>query len=209
MSENYEGQDDAYATVGHIAPNFSCSAVMQDGTIEELNLKAFTKGKSCVLFFYPADFTFVCPSEIIAMDRRIEEFNNRNCCVIGVSVDSQFSHSKWREMSPKEGGIGPVKFPLVADINKDISLAWGVLSDEGVALRGTFIIDQESIIRHASINDLPIGRNIDEYLRILDALDHFKKHGQVCPAGWTAGKDAMEPTSDGVKRYLSKNSDSL
>jgi len=160
------------------------------------------RGKYVVLFFYPLDFTFVCPSEIIAFDRRLAEFKSRNCEVIGVSVDSQYTHLAWKNTPPDGGGIGKVRYPLVADLTKDIARKYGVLVNEAVALRGLFLIDRSGIVRHALINDLPLGRSVDEALRMLDALQFFEAHGDVCPADWHKGEKGMKPTADGVAEYL-------
>jgi peroxiredoxin (alkyl hydroperoxide reductase subunit C) len=186
------------------APDFTAKAVLPKNTIEELTLSNL-QGKYVVLFFYPLDFTFVCPSEIIAFDTKLAEFQERNCEVIGVSVDSEYSHFAWKQMAREKGGIGNIQYPLVADLTKQISYKYGVLFDESIALRGLFLIDRDGIVRHAVINDLPLGRNIDEALRVLDALQHTEKHGEVCPANWRKGKDAMVPTPDGVASYLAKN----
>ncbi|RWX47937.1 peroxiredoxin (alkyl hydroperoxide reductase subunit C), partial [Candidatus Electrothrix communis] len=158
-----------------------------------------------ILFFYPLDFTFVCPSEIIAFDKALSKFHEKNCEVIGVSVDSQFSHWTWRNTLINDGGIGEIQYPLVADLDKTIASKYGVLLDMGVALRGTFLIDKEGIIRHSVINDLPLGRSIEEALRMVDALIFHETHGDVCPANWREGEDAMTPTAEGVADYLSKN----
>jgi len=186
------------------APDFTAKAVLPDGTIADLTLSAY-RGKYVVLFFYPLDFTFVCPSEILAFDRRLKEFHDRNVEVIGVSVDSEYTHSAWREMPVNQGGIGRVGYPLVADLNKNIARAFGVLHDEQVALRGLFLIDREGVVRHAVINDLPLGRNVDEELRMVDALQFTEEHGEVCPANWHKGEEAMKPTAEGVAEYLGKN----
>lgn len=196
--------------VGKPAPDFTAAAVMGNDTIvENFNLKEHLKGRKAILFFYPLDFTFVCPSEIIAFDHRHEEFAKRNTVVIGVSVDSHFSHLAWKQTPVKKGGIGPVKYPLVADLTKSIARDYDVLVDESVALRGTFLIDEEGIVRHQVINDLPLGRNIDEAIRMVDALIFHQKHGEVCPAGWTEGKSGMKASPDGVAEYLSENADGL
>jgi len=186
------------------APDFTAKAVLPDGTIADLTLSAY-RGKYVVLFFYPLDFTFVCPSEILAFDRRLKEFHDRNVEVIGVSVDSEYTHFAWREMPVNQGGIGRVGYPLVADLNKNIARAFGVLHDEQVALRGLFLIDREGVVRHAVINDLPLGRNVDEELRMVDALQFTEEHGEVCPANWHKGEEAMKPTAEGVAEYLGKN----
>ena len=186
------------------APDFAAQAVMADNSIGELKLSSY-QGKYVCLFFYPLDFTFVCPSEIIAFDKKLDAFKEKGCEVIGVSVDSQFSHLAWKNTPPKQGGLGNVQFPLVADLNKNIAKSYGVLFDESVALRGLFLIDQKGIVRHSVINDLPLGRNVDEALRMVDALQYFEKNGEVCPANWRPGDDAMKPTADGVAEYLAKH----
>ena len=166
------------------APDFTAQAVMPDNVIKEDFTLSSLRGKYVILFFYPLDFTFVCPSEIIAFDRKLGEFQKRNTEVVGVSVDSQFSHFAWKNTEPKAGGIGNIQFPLVADLTKNISREYGVLFDEAVALRGLFLIDKEGVVRHAVINDLPLGRNVDEALRMVDALQFFEQNGEVCPANW-------------------------
>ena len=190
--------------VGKQAPDFTATAVYGNNEIKELKLSQF-KGKPVVLFFYPLDFTFVCPSEILAFDRALPKFKEKNCEIIGVSIDSQFSHWAWKNTPINQGGIGNVQFPLVADLDKNISRQYGVLLDAGIALRGTFLIDRDGVIRHAVVNDLPLGRNIDEALRMVDALQFFEKHGDVCPANWQEGKEAMKPTAEGVADYLAKH----
>lgn len=187
------------------APEFKAQTVMPDNSIEELSLSDLRGDRYAVVFFWPLDFTFVCPSEIIAFDRKLPEFKARNCEVIGVSVDSHFTHLAWKNTSRERGGIGDVQFPMVADLSKQISRDYGVLFDESVALRGTFLIDRKGIVRHALINDLPLGRNIDEALRILDALQYTEVHGEVCPANWRTGEDAMKATAEGVAAYLAKH----
>ena len=187
------------------APDFSATAVMPNNTFKEDFKLSDYQGKYVVLFFYPLDFTFVCPSEIIAFDKKLAEFEKRNTQVIGVSVDSQFSHFAWKNTEPKAGGIGNVQFPLVADLSKDISKDYGVLFNESIALRGLFLIDKEGVVRHSVVNDLPLGRNICEALRMVDALQFFEEHGDVCPAKWQSGDDAMNPSSEGVADYLAKH----
>jgi peroxiredoxin (alkyl hydroperoxide reductase subunit C) len=187
------------------APDFTAAAVMPDNTIKEDFKLSDYKGKYVILFFYPLDFTFVCPSEIIAFNKKLEEFKKRNTEVIGVSVDSQFTHLAWKNTEVNKGGIGNVQFPLVADLSKKISADYGVLFDEAIALRGLFLIDKEGIVRHCVINDLPLGRNIDEALRMVDALQFFEKNGEVCPANWKDGEDGMSPSPEGVAEYLSKH----
>lgn len=187
------------------APDFTAQAVMPNNTIkEDLRLSDYL-GKYVVLFFYPLDFTFVCPTEIIAFNKKLEEFKKRNAELIGVSVDSQFSHFAWKTTEPKNGGIGDIQYPLVSDLTKNIARAYGVLFDDAVALRGLFLIDKEGIVRHSVINDLPLGRNVDETIRMVDALQFFEENGEVCPANWEKGKDGMTPTADGVATYLAEN----
>jgi peroxiredoxin 2/4 len=187
------------------APDFTAQAVAADGSFVELKLSSY-RGKYVVLFFYPLDFTFVCPTEIIAFDAALPEFEKKNCQVIGVSVDSHFTHLAWKNTPRKEGGIGPIKYPLVSDLTKQIARDYGVLLDGGIALRGLFLIDKEGLVRHALINDLPIGRSVDEALRVLDALQFHEQHGEVCPANWHEGQEAMKPTAGGVATYLAKHS---
>nr|MBF0222109.1 peroxiredoxin [Desulfobulbaceae bacterium] len=187
------------------APDFTAQAVMPNNTFEALTLSSY-RGKHLVLFFYPLDFTFVCPSEIIAFNKALGEFKKRNCEIVGVSIDSQFTHFAWKNTAVDQGGIGDIQFPLVADLDKRICQSYGVLLKDGIALRGLFLIDKEGIVRHAVINDLPLGRNVDEALRMVDALQFFEKHGDVCPANWQPGKEAMKPTAKGVADYLAKNS---
>jgi len=186
------------------APNFKATAVLPDNSFGEIELKDY-RGKYVVLFFYPLDFTFVCPTEIIEFSRKLEEFKSRNVEVIGVSIDSEFSHLAWKNTDVKNGGIGNIQYPLVADIKKSISADYDVLFDESIALRGLFLIDKEGIVRHQVVNDLPLGRNIDEAVRLVDALQHTEKYGEVCPAGWNKGDDAMTPDGDGVADYLAKH----
>ena len=197
--------------VGRKAPDFTAPAVLGDGSIvDEFNFASATKGKYAVVFFYPLDFTFVCPSELIAFDHRLEEFKKRNVEVIGVSIDSHFTHNAWRNTSVKDGGIGPVKYPLVADMTHGICKAYDVETPNGaVAFRGSFLIDKEGVVRHQVVNDLPLGRNIDEMLRMIDALQFTEQHGEVCPAGWNKGDKGMKASPDGVATYLAENSESL
>jgi peroxiredoxin (alkyl hydroperoxide reductase subunit C) len=192
--------------IGKKAPEFKAPTVMGDGTINsEFSLSDY-RGKYVVLFFYPLDFTFVCPTEIIEFDRKLSEFKERGAEVVGVSVDSQFTHLAWKNTPVEQGGIGNIQYPLVADLNKQISRDYGVLLEEGgVALRGTFLIDKEGVVKHAVINDLGLGRNIDEEVRMVDALKHHEEYGEVCPANWSKGDDAMKPTADGVAGYLGKH----
>jgi len=188
------------------APGFTAQAVMADNTINENFSLSDYKGQYVVLFFYPLDFTFVCPSEIIAFNKKLADFQKRNVAVIGVSVDSQFSHFAWKNTEPKEGGIGNIQFPLVSDLTKNISRDYGVLFGEQIALRGLFLIDKGGVVRHSVVNDLPLGRNVDEAIRMVDALQFFEEHGEVCPANWHSGDEAMTPSAEGVAKYLAKHS---
>lgn len=192
------------------APRLSGIAVLGNGQIENnFDLYNNIGPKGAVVFFYPKDFTFVCPSEIIAFDNRFSEFKERGINVIGVSCDNEFCHFAWRETEPKKGGIGRVQFPLVADIKKEWARKFDVLFDDAVALRGSFLLDKDGTIRHAVINDLPLGRNIDEMLRMVDTMLFTNEHGEVCPAGWNKGDKGMKATTDGVAEYLSQNSNNL
>ena len=193
--------------VARKAPDFQTAAVLANGEIKgDYKLTDAIKGKYAILFFYPLDFTFVCPSELIALNNRIAQFKERNVEVIGVSIDSQFTHSAWRNTPPSKGGIGKLDYTLVADVNHRVCLSYGVEHPEaGVAFRAAFIIDKEGVVRSQIVNDLPIGRNIDEIIRIIDALQFHEKHGEVCPAGWEKGKEGMKPTAQGVASYLEGN----
>ncbi|DAB37774.1 MAG: peroxidase [Sulfuricurvum sp. GWF2_44_89] len=192
------------------APDFTATTVLGNNQIvENFNLYENIGEKGAVLFFYPLDFTFVCPSELIAFDHRLDAFTERGINVIGVSVDSQFSHFAWKNTPVNQGGIGQVRYPLVADLNKQISRDYDVLFGESVALRGSFLIDKDGTVRHAVINDLPLGRNIDEMLRMIDAMLFTNEHGEVCPAGWAKGDAGMKASTEGVAEYLSAHSDSL
>ncbi|RUM66572.1 MAG: peroxiredoxin [Sulfurimonas sp.] len=192
------------------APDFTATTVLADGTIvEDFNLYENFGENGTVLFFYPLDFTFVCPSEIIAFSHRIEEFTSRGINVIGCSVDSQFSHFAWRETPVDQGGIGRIKYPLVADLSKSISKDYDVLFGESVALRGSFLIDKDGTVRHAVINDLPLGRNIDEMIRMVDTMLFTNEHGEVCPAGWTKGDEGMKASTEGVAEYLADHANDL
>jgi peroxiredoxin (alkyl hydroperoxide reductase subunit C) len=186
------------------APDFTADAVMPDNSFGQITLSSF-QGKYVVLFFYPLDFTFVCPSEILAFNKKLEEFKKRNCEVIGVSVDSKFTHLAWKNTKLEDGGIGDIQYPLVSDLNKNIARSYGILFGESVALRGLFLIDTKGIVRHALINDLPLGRSVEEAIRMVSALQFVETHGdQVCPANWNEGEEAMKPTADGVASYLAK-----
>ncbi len=191
------------------APDFTAPAVMPDGSINENFKLSDLKGKNVVLFFWPMDFTFVCPTEIIAHDKRLEEFQKRNVEIVGVSVDSQYTHHAWRKTTIEEGGIGEVGFPMVSDIKHEITQAYDVEHEDGVALRASFLIDAEGIIQHQVINNLSLGRNIDEMLRVIDALQFCEKYGEVCPAGWKQGDNAMKPSAEGVAKYLADNAINL
>jgi len=187
------------------APDFTADAVMPDNTFGQISISGY-KGKNVVLFFYPLDFTFVCPSEILAFNKKLDEFKKRNTEVVGVSVDSKFTHLAWKNTPVEDGGIGKIQYPLVSDLNKNIAREYGILFNESVALRGLFLIDTKGIIRHAIINDLPLGRNVSEALRMVDALQFVETHGdQVCPANWQEGDEAMRPTEEGVASYLAKH----
>ena len=212
--------------VTKLAPEFKTQAVMPDNSIQEVSLSDY-KGKKVVLFFYPLDFTFVCPTELLAFDKRLGDFESRGVQVLGCSVDSRWTHLAWKNTDVNNGGIGNVKYPLLQDLDKSIARNYDVLvgaadayvetSDTaenttvggGVALRGSFLIDEDGVIRHAVLNDLPLGRNIDEMLRMIDALAHHQKHGEVCPAGWKDGESAMKESPEGVANYLSDNADKL
>lgn len=192
------------------APDFTATTVLGNNEIvENFNLYENFGPNGTVLYFYPLDFTFVCPSEIIAFDHRLAEFKERGINVIGVSVDSQFSHFAWKNTPVNQGGIGQVKYPLVADLTKEIAKAYDVLLDGGVALRGSFLIDKDGTVRHAVINDLPLGRNIDEMIRMVDAMLFTNEHGEVCAAGWNKGDEGMKADTKGVAEYLAKHEKDL
>ena len=196
--------------IGKSAPDFEAKVVMPDNSIvAEFNLKKYLKGHKGIVFFYPLDFTFVCPSEIIAFNNRLGEFSVRNTKIVAISVDSHFSHHAWKAMPVNKGGIGNIQFPLVSDLKKEISTAYNVLNEDGISYRATFLIDEQFNIRHYLINDLPLGRNVDETIRMIDALDHHTTHGEVCPAGWKKGDQGMSPTHQGVSDYLTSNAERL
>ncbi len=196
--------------VGKQAPEFSAPAVMADGSINESFSLNDYQGQYIVLFFYPLDFTFVCPTELIAFSHRIAEFEKRGVQIVGCSIDSQFTHIAWRSTPVEDGGIGAVKYPLVADVKHEICRAYDVeLDPDGVALRGSFLIDKEGIVRHQVVNDLPLGRNIDEMLRMVDALQFHEEHGEVCPAGWSQGDKGMVANGQGVASYLAAEAEKL
>lgn len=196
--------------VGKKAPDFEAAAVLADGQIvEDFKLSEQIKGKYGLVFFYPLDFTFVCPSELIALDHRVAKFKELGVEVIGVSIDSQFSHNAWRNTKVADGGIGEVGYSLVADVKHEICQAYDVESEGGVAFRGAFLIDKEGVVRAQNINDLPLGRNIDELVRLVEALQFHEEHGEVCPAGWNKGDKGMQDTPEGVASYLSENAEQL
>lgn len=196
--------------VGKAAPDFTAPAVMVNNQIvEDFNLRAHIKDKYAVLFFWPLDFTFVCPSEIIAFSNRMEEFKARNVEVIGISVDSQYTHFAWRNTPMEKGGVGAIKFPMIADLTKSIARDYDVLTGDAVALRGTFLVGRDGIVRHQVVNDLPLGRNVDEAIRMVDALQFHEQNGEVCPAGWKKGESGMKATADGVATYLATHSKDL
>ena len=196
--------------VGKQAPDFTVPAVLADGTIvDEFNLAEAIKGKYGLIFFYPLDFTFVCPSELIALDHRMGQFKEKGVEVIGVSIDSHFTHNAWRNTPVNKGGIGQVQYTLAADMRHDIAKAYDVESEGGVAFRGAFLIDKNGVVRSQIINDLPLGRNMDELIRLVDALQFHEEHGEVCPAGWSKGDKGMNASPEGVAAYLADESDNL
>ncbi len=208
--------------VGKTAPDFTATAVMANNSFDDTfnlfgflgikrdaNGKVTKKGKKGVLFFWPLDFTFVCPSEIIAFNNRVKEFKARGAEVIGVSVDSHFTHFAWKQTPVEKGGIGNIQFPMVADLTKSIARNYDVLLNDAVAFRGTFMIDGSGIVRHQVVNDLPLGRNVDEALRMLDALNFHEEHGEVCPANWNRGDEGMKASAEGVAKYLKKHATKL
>jgi peroxiredoxin (alkyl hydroperoxide reductase subunit C) len=196
--------------VGQEAPDFTAAAVLGSGEIvDNFNFKEAIKGKYAVVFFYPLDFTFVCPSELIAFDHRLADFKAKNVEVIGVSIDSHFTHAAWRNTPVNQGGIGQVGYTLVADIKHEICQSFGVEAAGGVAYRGSFLIDKNGVVRHMVVNDLPLGRNIDEMIRMIDALQFTEEHGEVCPAGWNKGKAGMKASTEGVADYLANHAKDL
>ncbi|VFP79698.1 peroxiredoxin C [Candidatus Erwinia haradaeae] len=197
--------------VTRLAPDFTAPAVLGTGEIiEKFNFTAHTAGKMSVVFFWPMDFTFVCPSELISFNKRYIEFQKRSVEVIGISFDSQFVHNAWRKTSIHQGGIGNVQYAMVADIKREIQKSWGIEHpDAGVALRASFLIDKIGVVRHQVVNDLPLGRNVNELLRMVDALQFHEKSGEVCPAQWEKGMVGIEASSDGIAKYLSQNQDRL
>lgn len=196
--------------VGKPAPDFTCAAVLANGEIvDEYTRSEAMKGKYGLVFFYPLDFTFVCPSELIALDHRMDKFNELGVEVVGVSIDSHFTHNAWRNTDVNNGGIGALNYTLAADINHDICRGYDVESEGGMAFRGAFIIDKEGNVRSQTVNDLPLGRNIDELVRLVEALQFHEDHGEVCPAGWTKGDKGMVDSPEGVASYLAENADKL
>lgn len=185
------------------APNFIEKAIMGNNDIKlNFNLKEYLNGSKGILFFYPLNFSFVCPSEIIAFDKKLTDFKKRNTKIVGISIDSHFSHLQYKRINIKDGGIGNIKFPLVSDLSKNISRNYDVLLNQEISLRGTFLIDEDFLIRHQSVNDLPLGRNINEIIRIIDALDFYNNNNNVCPANWNKGDPAIIPSNKGIKNYL-------
>jgi len=192
------------------APDFTAPAVLADGSITENFRLSDLRGKYVVLFFWPLDFTFVCPSEIIAHDNRYQQFKERGVELVGVSIDSEFTHHAWRNTPVDKGGIGEVQFPIVADKRHEICQAYGVEHPEaGVALRGSFLIDRDGVVQHQVVNNLPLGREVDEMLRVVDALQFTEEHGEVCPAGWRKGQAGMKPDAEGVASYLKEHAAQL
>ena len=194
--------------VGKEAPDFKAQAVMPDNSFKEISLSEY-KGKYVVLFFYPLDFTFVCPSEIIAFDHRLSEFKARDVEVLAVSIDSHFTHLAWKNTAVADGGIGNVQFPMIADIDKAITDAYDMRVSPGIALRGSFLIDKNGVVQHQVVNALALGRNVDEMLRMVDALQFFEENGEVCPAGWHKGETGMKASAEGVASYLASHSKDL
>jgi peroxiredoxin (alkyl hydroperoxide reductase subunit C) len=195
--------------VGKTAPDFTAKAVLGNNEIADITFSKFAKGKYAVVFFYPLDFTFVCPSELIAFDHRLDEFKKRNVEVLSVSIDSQFTHLAWKNTPVDKGGIGKVRYAMVADVKHEICRAYDVESEGGVAFRGSFLIDRTGIVRHQVVNDLPLGRNIDEMIRMVDALQFTEEHGEVCPAGWNKGKEGIKASPDGIAKYLGDHAKEL
>jgi peroxiredoxin 2/4 len=195
--------------VAHKAPDFIAPAVMPDNSINpSFNLSDY-KGKPIVLFFWPLDFSFVCPTEIIAHDRRLATFEERGIQVIGVSVDSQYTHLAWKKTPRTRGGIGPVRFPMVADVNHEITKKYGIEHPDGVAMRASFLIDENGIVQSQIVNNLDLGRNVDEMIRLADALAYTKESGKVCPAGWEKGKAGLDASAEGIESYLGEFSENL
>ncbi len=211
MSELDSVLPSAASLVNNPALDFTAPAVMSDGSVvEKFNLKSFVNNKYLVLFFYPLDFTFVCPTEILAFNNRLDEFQKLGTEIVGISVDSRFSHIAWRKTELSKGGIGDINFPLVSDISHSISRSYGLLVDNSIALRGTFLIDKQFEIQHFSVNNFALGRNVDEFLRLVKALKYMEKNsGEVCPANWNDGKEAVVPTETGISDYLVSNAEDV
>jgi peroxiredoxin (alkyl hydroperoxide reductase subunit C) len=188
---------------GRPAPDFKTKAVVNGSEFKDIRLSDF-KGRYVVLFFYPLDFTFVCPTEIVAFQEKYSQFKERNCEVLGCSIDSHYTHMAWLSTPANQGGIQGVKYPLLADVGGRIARDYDVLTDDHIAFRGLFLIDRDGVVRHQLVNDLPLGRNVDEAIRMVDALQHFEKNGEVCPAGWQKGKEAIKATKESVASYLAK-----
>ncbi|MGE5516176.1 MAG: peroxiredoxin [Bacteroidota bacterium] len=196
--------------VTQAAPDFTAPAVMPNNEINpEFNLKSYLAGSYGLVFFYPLDFTFVCPSEILAHDHRLKALAEKGVKVVAVSVDSHFTHLAWKNTPVDKGGLGNVQFPMVADLTKSIARSYGVLINDAVALRGSFLIDKSGTVQVAHVNNLPLGRNVDEMLRLADALQFHEEHGEVCPAGWQKGKAGMQASPEGVAKYLAENAKDL
>lgn len=196
--------------IGQAAPDFSATAVMPDNALNDrFRFHEYLGGSYGILFFWPLDFTFVCPTEIIAFNHRLVDFQKKSVKVVGVSVDSAYTHLAWKNTPVEEGGIGNVRFPVVSDLTKGISRSYGVLLNESIALRGTFLIDRSGVVRHLVVNDLPLGRNIDEAMRMVDSLQFFEQNGEVCPAGWNKGDAAISATGSGIKDYLKAHAKTL
>lgn len=191
------------------APDFTAEAVLANGETQNVSLSQFKDKSYVVLFFYPFDFTFVCPTEILAFSNKIEEFKKRGVEVLGCSIDSAHVHRAWRNTKTEDGGIGPIGYSLIADVDKNIARSYGVLLDGGMALRGTFLIDKKGVVRQETVNDLPLGRSVEETLRLVDALQYTEQHGEVCPAGWNKGKQGMKANPTGVAAFLKENAAKL
>ncbi|MFK0999814.1 peroxiredoxin [Pseudomonas aeruginosa] len=191
------------------APDFTAAAVLGDGSIVDAFQLSSLRGKYVVLFFWPLDFTFVCPSEIIAHNNRMDKFRELGVEVVGVSIDSQFTHHAWRSTPVEKGGIGAVEFTMVADVKHEITRAYGIEHEDGVALRASFLIDRAGVVQHQVVNNLPLGREVDEIVRLVEALQFTEEHGEVCPAGWRKGQKGMKASAEGVASYLAENAEAL
>ncbi|HCK4498691.1 TPA: peroxiredoxin [Pseudomonas aeruginosa] len=191
------------------APDFTAAAVLGDGSIVDAFQLSSLRGKYVVLFFWPLDFTFVCPSEIIAHNNRMDKFRELGVEVVGVSIDSQFTHHAWRSTPVEKGGIGAVEFTMVADVKHEITRAYGIEHEDGVALRASFLIDRAGVVQHQVVNNLPLGREVDEMVRLVEALQFTEEHGEVCPAGWRKGQKGMRASAEGVASYLAENAEAL